>query len=60
MKLHAKNLALAAGARGAEIEQVALRLVRDGKVTASNAELVLQSMRSSQESKHLQNEDLGR
>jgi len=52
MKLHAKNLALSAGARGAEIEWVALRMVRDSKVTASHAEAVLSQLRHHPEINH--------
>jgi hydroxymethylglutaryl-CoA reductase len=41
MKLHAKNLAMAAGARGEEIEVVSAQMVRAGKVSASAAETFL-------------------
>jgi hydroxymethylglutaryl-CoA reductase len=46
MKLHAKNLALAAGARGKEVEAVANRLVVEPKITASAAERILAQIRS--------------
>ncbi len=42
MKLHAKNLALAAGARGKEVEVIATQMVRDKKVSASHAERALE------------------
>lgn len=41
MKLHAKNVALAAGAKGAEIEIVAAEMVRTKKISASEAESLL-------------------
>ncbi len=43
MKLHAKNVALAAGATGAEIEIVAAEMVRSKKISASEAENLLAS-----------------
>ena len=45
MKLHAKNLALAAGAKGSEVEHVAHQLVLKGKITASIAEDILAEYR---------------
>ena len=47
MKLHAKNLALAAGAEGPEIEIVAANMVRSKTVSASDAERVLNELRVS-------------
>ena len=49
MKLHAKNLSLAAGARGSEVEWVSSRLVAESKVSASVAERILGELRRSQE-----------
>ena len=45
MRLHAKNLALAAGARGKEVELLANMLVAYGKITATAAEDLLNSIR---------------
>ncbi len=45
MKLHAKNLALAAGAKGKEVELIATQLVRDKKISASYAEKALENLR---------------
>jgi hydroxymethylglutaryl-CoA reductase len=45
MKLHAKNLALAAGAKPDEVEQVAMELVINQNVSASAAESLIQSLR---------------
>lgn len=45
MSLHAKNMAIAAGARGAEVEAVAEKLVRGGKVRADLAETFLRELR---------------
>jgi hydroxymethylglutaryl-CoA reductase len=49
MKLHAKNLALAAGARGSEIEFVAGEMVKSKDVSASNAERLLLFLKKSSE-----------
>jgi len=46
MKLHAKNLALAAGAVGGEIEVVASEMVKNKLVSASEAERLLAALRS--------------
>ena len=46
MKLHAKNLALAAGARGEEVEQLANLLVIEKRVSASAAEKLLAKIRA--------------
>lgn len=45
MSLHAKNMAITAGARGAEVEAVAEKLVRGGKVRADLAETFLRELR---------------
>jgi len=45
MKLHAKNLALAAGARGKEVEIISTLMVRDKKISASHAERALELLR---------------
>jgi hydroxymethylglutaryl-CoA reductase len=50
MKLHAKNLALAAGAEGTEIEIVAASMVRAKNVSASEAERVLAQLRAKTDS----------
>jgi hydroxymethylglutaryl-CoA reductase len=47
MKLHAKNVALAAGATGAEIEIVAAEMVRSKKISASEAETLIAARKSS-------------
>ncbi len=49
MKLHAKNLALAAGAKPDEVEHVAMELVSRRNVSASAAEALLESMRNTPE-----------
>lgn len=45
MKLHAKNLAVQAGAKPEEVEAIALELAASGNVTASNAEKILERLR---------------
>lgn len=45
MKLHAKNLALGAGARGGEVDAVSVQMVRAGKVSSSAAEIFLAEFR---------------
>ncbi|MEO5668675.1 MAG: hydroxymethylglutaryl-CoA reductase, degradative [Bdellovibrionota bacterium] len=45
MKLHAKNLALAAGAEGAAIEEVASEMVRSKNVSSMEAERLVSSRR---------------
>ncbi len=45
MSLHAKNMAIMAGAQGAEIDEVARRMVEEGKVRADRAEAILQEIR---------------
>jgi len=45
MGLHAKNLAVSAGAKGEEIDRVAQRLVSDKNTTASHARKVLEEIR---------------
>ena len=46
MSLHSKNIAIMAGAEGAEIDAVAARLVADGKVRVDHAEAVLAELRA--------------
>lgn len=45
MSLHAKNLAIQVGAQGEEIEEVAERLIKGGKVRADLAEAILKELR---------------
>ena len=45
MSLHAKNLAIAAGAEGAEIEAVAARMVEEGRIRADRAAAILKDLR---------------
>jgi len=45
MGLHAKNLALAAGATGEEIEKVAIEMVNEKRLTASDAKNILEKLR---------------
>lgn len=52
MKLHAKNLALAAGAKGSEIDTVANQLVIDKKISATHAEKVLAKLREDLKNAH--------
>lgn len=50
MSLHARNIAVAAGARGDEIEQVAAKLKQEGHVRLDKAERVLAEIRTSVDS----------
>ncbi len=45
MSLHAKNIAVMAGAQGEEIERLADQLVQDGKVKLDHAKLLLEKIR---------------
>jgi hydroxymethylglutaryl-CoA reductase len=45
MSLHAKNIAVMAGATGSEVDQLAERLVREGKVRMDRAQEILEEMR---------------
>jgi len=45
MSLHAKNIAVMAGARDREIDEVARRLVEEGKVRVDRAEAILKEIR---------------
>ncbi|RLF31520.1 MAG: 3-hydroxy-3-methylglutaryl-CoA reductase, partial [Thermoplasmata archaeon] len=47
MKLHARNLALQAGAEPHEVEEVVARMIGEGSLTASSAEDILRRMRDS-------------
>lgn len=63
MKLHAKNLALAAGANGAEVDAVASLMVLKKRVSASFAEEALIELRksaSSEQTRELVNDLSGR
>jgi hydroxymethylglutaryl-CoA reductase len=46
MELHAKNIAIAAGANGAEIDAVAGRMAQEKNVTAARAEEILKLIRN--------------
>ncbi|MBW1714040.1 MAG: 3-hydroxy-3-methylglutaryl-CoA reductase, partial [Deltaproteobacteria bacterium] len=46
MSLHAKNIAIMAGAQGDEIEEVASSLVKEGKIRADRAEEILKKIRN--------------
>jgi hydroxymethylglutaryl-CoA reductase len=45
MSLHAKNIAVMAGAQGDEIEQLAEHLIQDGKIKLDHAKEILERMR---------------
>ena len=45
MKLHSRNIACEAGAQGEEIEQVAEKLITNGKISVAQAKDVLRQMR---------------
>lgn len=45
MKLHAKNIALAAGAKGQEVEVISKEMLRDKEISASKAEALLEKLR---------------
>ncbi|MEM3477189.1 MAG: hydroxymethylglutaryl-CoA reductase, degradative [Archaeoglobaceae archaeon] len=47
MELHARNIAIMAGAKGDEIDKVAEKMVRDGKIRIDYAKELLQKLRSS-------------
>ena len=44
MRLHARNVAISAGARGNQIDIVASKMIREGKVSASRAKEIVLSM----------------
>jgi len=50
MELHARNIAIMAGAKGKEIDLVAEKMVRDGKVRLDYAKEILEKIKSSQSS----------
>uniref|UniRef100_A0A7J2TGQ1 Hydroxymethylglutaryl-CoA reductase, degradative n=1 Tax=Archaeoglobus fulgidus TaxID=2234 RepID=A0A7J2TGQ1_ARCFL len=50
MELHARNIAIMAGARGKEIDIVADEMVKEGKIRVDYAKEVLEKLRSSQAS----------
>ncbi|MFW5945843.1 MAG: hydroxymethylglutaryl-CoA reductase, degradative [Candidatus Natronoplasma sp.] len=45
MRLHAKNVAVQAGAEGGEVEKVAERMIEKGKIRADMAEKILEELR---------------
>ena len=45
MSLHAKQMALAAGATGAEVAQIAAQMVAEGQITTQRAEELLRALR---------------
>jgi len=45
MKLHAKNLALGAGAKGKEVETIAKEMLRTKSISASKAEVLIEELR---------------
>lgn len=50
MELHARNIAIMAGARGEEIDKIAEKMVQDGKIRVDYAKELLQKLRSPQAS----------
>jgi hydroxymethylglutaryl-CoA reductase len=46
MSLHARSVAVAAGAQGDEVERVASRICDDGTITLAAAERVLAAIRA--------------
>lgn len=47
MSLHAKQIAVAAGASGGEVQAIAHRMVADGRISAQRAEALLREIRQS-------------
>ncbi|HMM28849.1 MAG: hydroxymethylglutaryl-CoA reductase, degradative [Chloroflexota bacterium] len=47
MSLHAKQIAVAAGASGGEVQAIANRMVADGRISAQRAEALLREIRQS-------------
>jgi len=47
MSLHAKQIAVAAGASGGEVQAIASRMVADGRISAQRAESLLREIRKS-------------
>ena len=45
MRLHAKNLAVQAGAEEDEVEEVAEKMIEEGKVRVDRAEEILEGLR---------------
>ena len=45
MSLHARSIAVAAGAEGSEVEAVAARICEDGSITLEAAQRVLSALR---------------
>jgi hydroxymethylglutaryl-CoA reductase len=45
MSLHAKNIAVMAGAKGDEIDKVASQMVKEGKIKLERAEEILKEIR---------------
>jgi len=48
MRLHARRVALLAGAEGSMIDLVAERLAKEGKVSVDNARRILEELRDEQ------------
>ncbi|OUJ19428.1 Hydroxymethylglutaryl-CoA reductase HMG1 [Methanonatronarchaeum thermophilum] len=46
MSLHAKNIAMMAGARGKEIDKVGKKLAKSGEITSDNAKKILKEIRN--------------
>ena len=44
--LHAKNIAVMAGAQGDEIERIANQIVKEGKIKLDRAEEILKELRN--------------
>lgn len=47
MELHARNIAIMAGAKGKEIDEIAEKMVREGKIRVDYAKELIQRLRSS-------------
>jgi degradative hydroxymethylglutaryl-CoA reductase len=47
MSLHARSVALGAGAQGAEVERLARKLIEDGEIKAERAAILLEELRTS-------------
>jgi hydroxymethylglutaryl-CoA reductase len=45
MSLHAKNIAVMAGAHGEEIEKIANQMIKEGKIKLDRAEEILKEIR---------------
>ena len=45
MSLHAKNIAVMAGAKGSEIDKVAEKMIKEGKIKLDRAEEIIKEIR---------------